>query len=533
MDRVEALLAGELAQEKFGAAVDKTFQFLEKAALEDAALWPAVGEALAVRAAPAQIKENFGLRAGLLKRVIVEERSTRGPPLVLNEILASPAEGGPWIEVRNVSTSPVSLADYRLTASFRTAGVLQAAGEGVVPFQDRKLAPGECYVLATKQGSSLLSPAGGFLALYRVGPKATPSVVQPIDFLFYGHQTKGLSYGRMPEGADEKPGGWAFLSHPTPGKPSDGPGIEPPPHAYREGLSIQKSGAAKVWLRLKAASGAAAGDRPPKLALRYRREGEADFRSAELTWDDKSFWYSGSIEVGEGNRRIAYYALASSADGVERLYPLPAPDLSFAVPVLPGVKINEVLPRPQRVPSSPGEFVELHNASDRAADLDGYFLTDTRRNTAKWRIPKGSVVEPKGFIILYADGLDEGSHTSFKLSNSGGFIGLYGRMEEGNLLVDSTVFRGMRVGESWGAMPDGSRNFRIWKDPTPGARNLPKIPDKYLKGKEGGAPGEEVEPPTVGNEEGEKEGVEKEAETPEEKPPAEGEEPPVDDDEGE
>jgi hypothetical protein len=69
------------------------------------------------------------------------------------------------------------------------------------------------------------------------------------------------------------------------------------------------------------------------------------------------------------------------------------------------------------------------------------------------------------------------------LSNSGEFLGIFGRMEEGNLMVDSTAFRGVRSGESWGASPDGSKNFRAWKDPTPGARNIPKIPEELLKKK--------------------------------------------------
>ena len=141
-------------------------------------------------------------------------------------------------------------------------------------------------------------------------------------------------------------------------------------------------------------------------------------------------------------------------------------------------------------------FVEIFNTSDQAIDLEGYFLTDSRRNPTKWRIPRGHEIRPGGFAVFYADGLGRGSHTSFRLSNSGEFIGLFGRMEEGNLLVDGIAYRGMRTGESWGASPDGSKSYRAWKDPTPGARNIPKIPKEVLEkarrgALEGGAPVEE------------------------------------------
>jgi hypothetical protein len=198
-----------------------------------------------------------------------------------------------------------------------------------------------------------------------------------------------------------------------------------------------------------------------------------------LTWDDKNFRFRGDLEGAKG--RIHYYFVATSPSGVERAYPLPVPELTYSLGPLPPVKFNEVLPRPSRDPDSPGEFVELYNPSSRTVDLGGYFLTDSPRNPTKWRIPEGTTIGPKGFLVFLADGLNRGLHTSFKLSNVGEYLGLYGPMEEGNLLVDRAAFRSMRTGQSWGASPDGSKNFRVWKDPTPGARNLPKIPEEYLR----------------------------------------------------
>ena len=99
----------------------------------------------------------------------------------------------------------------------------------------------------------------------------------------------------------------------------------------------------------------------------------------------------------------------------------------------------------------------------------------------RWRIPDGIVIPPQGYSVFWADGRDEGRHTNFSLSNSGEFLGLYGRLEEGNLRVDTVAFRGVSTGQSWGRTQDGTMSFRSWRDPTPGARNVPQVPPEVLE----------------------------------------------------
>ncbi|MCH2580975.1 MAG: hypothetical protein MK133_07225, partial [Planctomycetes bacterium] len=91
------------------------------------------------------------------------------------------------------------------------------------------------------------------------------------------------------------------------------------------------------------------------------------------------------------------------------------------------------------------------------------------------------VIKPGGYEVFYCDGLNRDRHTSFKLSNSGEFVGLYTAPQEGSLLVHGCAFRGVPLGSSWGRKQDGSRSFRAWKDPSPGKRNLPKIPEGFLE----------------------------------------------------
>ena len=495
--RVEALLSKEMPPEKLDALVDKLFEQLKGAVLEDPALRLCEGAEEAFLSGPGRIKSDHRARCEALMRVL-----SRGPPpspaIVLHEVLLAPADGDPWVEIRNSSPTPVQLRGCFLSNVFGAS--LQAGAVFALPEGD--LPPGGMTVVKIPAGQGFsLSPTGGFLGLLRKSERGSRSD-ELLDFLFFGRQTKGVSYGRLP--ARDFPGSgdsidarrWAYLAEATPGEENSDRELLPPPHEFRQGLSKETSGAISVWFKTSAADGGSAASKPLKVNFRCRGEGAEDFGTTELAWDEKSFTYTFRFEVPPARTRIPYYFVAVSEDGIERSYPLAAPDLTFYVPVLPEVKINEVLPRPLRTPSSAGEFIELYNPSQAPVDLGGYYLSDARRNSTRWRIPEGCTVPPRGFIVFYGDGLNREKHTSFKLSNSGEFLGLFGRMEEGNLLVDSLAYRGMRTGESWGASPDGSKSFRAWKDPTPGAKNIPKIPEEYLKKRrEGDAQPEESREP--------------------------------------
>jgi hypothetical protein len=336
-----------------------------------------------------------------------------------------------------------------------------------------EVGPGE--FLLVEVSSPLLDGAGGALILSRLpDPGGRTAYVE--DWLLYGYQTGGVSYGRLSDDS----GRWASLGVPSPGGPNEAADLPPPPLEYRTGLIQENTGAFTVWIR----GGVLPEDsprRPAKVLLKQRVAGSLEWESIPMAWDDDQLRYSTTLEPQQEPLRRAYHFVIGSQSGVERAVPLAAPEVTYFIPVLPEIRINEVLPRPRRDGSAAGEFVELYNPSDTPVNLGGYFLSDTRRNPAKWRIPAGSVVPSGGFLVFYADGLNRGNHTSFKLSNSGEYLGLYGRMEEGNLLVDGIAFRGTRTGESWGALPDGSKNFRVWKDPTPGSRNRPKIPEEVLE----------------------------------------------------
>lgn len=506
LERARVQLAGPLAPDRLRDVVDGAFAAIRPAALEDAALWPATTSEEAILSGTGRVLAAFGERSARIRAYLERPGAAARPGLVLEEVLIAPREGEPWVAVRNGSATTVSLGEYLLV---KAPSLADAAGRRTARLPARILAPGERLAIPLTDAETFrVGPGERFLALYRRdaaavsspgaapdpggnAPAGTDPHGPPVDFVVLGQPTRGVSYGRR-QGGDSR---WTYLGPPTPGARGEGEELLPPHWAFQHGLALDAGGSARVWFRPRSV-----GERPPaartlSVRLLHREEGQVEYRVRDLTWDERTFRFVGSMERGTDPRRISYYFVAASASGVERSYPLPAPALTYAVPLLPAVKINEVLPRPTREPGAPGEFVELYNASDAAVDLEGYHLTDTRRNPSKWRIPAGATIPPKGFLVILADGLNESLHASFKLSNAGEYIGLFGRMEEGNLPVDAIAFPGMRVGESWGALPDGTKNFRSWKDPTPGARNVPRIPREYLEGRGDGAarPGGGVE----------------------------------------
>ncbi|MEM9823914.1 MAG: CotH kinase family protein [Bacteroidota bacterium] len=68
------------------------------------------------------------------------------------------------------------------------------------------------------------------------------------------------------------------------------------------------------------------------------------------------------------------------------------------------------------------DWIELHNSSNQAVDLGGWFLSDKEAKPTKWMIPAGVSVEAGGYIIFWCSGRDEtnffDNHTNFKLTQT-------------------------------------------------------------------------------------------------------------------
>ncbi len=135
------------------------------------------------------------------------------------------------------------------------------------------------------------------------------------------------------------------------------------------------------------------------------------------------------------------------------------------------LRINEICPRNVSNLLDPDnnqfqDWVEFHNPKPEPIDLGGYFFTDNINRPQKWSFPSGTVIPPNGFLVLYADGLNDGLHVNFSLSGSGEKLVLY----DANLvMLDSISYPNINPDQSYGIMSDGSRGY--FGKVTPGKAN--------------------------------------------------------------
>lgn len=458
LQRVESMLREELSPERFDALVDSAAAMAAASLAHSRLTWP--GERDTAREGlEAKIKASHRRRSAALKALVVAVRTRPVEPVTISAYSLNPASGPRWVELANRSKARVPLVDFRFSNGFMdNPRLVSRLGD---------LAPGAVFKLELPpEQEARESAAGGALVLWRRVGRLGLTVS---DFVFFGHQGRDIVQKRAPGNG----GDWIFVSA------GEKKGECPVPFFTHE-VTRRDNDDLVLSFRFDGSLGGNEGQRPA-LELMYRPVNEDIFRSVPMTWDDERHRYLLTLEKDEDRPRTEYYYKARGKNGLERAYPLGAPALTLALPVLPKLLINEVCPRPGGAPGSPGEFIEIINESDRALSLKGLYLSDDRRRRTKWCITDDIVIKPGGYEVFYGDGLNLGRHASFKLSNSGEFVGLYTPPREGSLLVHGCAFRGVPLGSSWGRKQDGSRSFRAWKDPTPGKRNLPKIPKGYLE----------------------------------------------------
>ncbi|MCB1125413.1 MAG: lamin tail domain-containing protein, partial [Verrucomicrobiae bacterium] len=177
-------------------------------------------------------------------------------------------------------------------------------------------------------------------------------------------------------------------------------------------------------------------------------------------------------------------AYGSYPDGQPRFrqvlhYPTPgAPNNPASRPVQ--VLINEWMAVNHTTIADPadGDFddwFELFNAGAEPVDLTACTLSDDPANVTKALIPAGTVIQPGGFLLVWADE-DSGQtvpggdlHVNFKLSSAGEAILLHA---PDGTLIDQVSFGAQTPDVSEGRRPDGGPGpFEALPVPTPGHAN--------------------------------------------------------------
>ncbi len=117
------------------------------------------------------------------------------------------------------------------------------------------------------------------------------------------------------------------------------------------------------------------------------------------------------------------------------------------------------------------DWIELYNNTDRYISLNNVYLSDSYSDPYKWQFPDNTIIEPYGYLIIWADDdlNQSGLHANFKLSGSGENVVMsydYG------YYIDDISFGIQTADISYGRYPNGTGNFTFLA-PTPLAFNQP------------------------------------------------------------
>jgi hypothetical protein len=233
------------------------------------------------------------------------------PPLYINEFLASNqttnqdewGDYDDWVEIYNAGTDTVYLGGRYLTddldqpTRFALPDTLIPPGGFLLVWCDGEPTEGPLHA------NFRLSAAGEQIGIFDSDLHGNV----PLDTLTYGPQTADISYGRLPDGADN----WVFFDQPTPGE-SNGPSAVEGPRVGAAGLWLVGVGPnpapARGWVRFRLGS-------PERVVLRLVRvDGREVFRRAEgwmpagthrLWWTSRQRLASGVyvLEVQAGGQR--------------------------------------------------------------------------------------------------------------------------------------------------------------------------------------------------------------------------------------
>lgn len=119
-----------------------------------------------------------------------------------------------------------------------------------------------------------------------------------------------------------------------------------------------------------------------------------------------------------------------------------------------GLFINEVY-------SSNPDWVELYNSTDSEMDLSGFILQDDKGAAEEYKLPAGTKIEAKGYIVVDA--------FAFGLSSSKGDV--VRLLDADNGLVDEVSLPIMEDGKSYGRTTDGTSQWKTFDTPTKGRDN--------------------------------------------------------------
>lgn len=123
------------------------------------------------------------------------------------------------------------------------------------------------------------------------------------------------------------------------------------------------------------------------------------------------------------------------------------------------------------------DWLELYNSTDATISLEGYGLSNDPSNPRKWQFPAGATIEPGYRLIVYCSGqdtydLDERDyHTNFNLSSAGATLTL---CTPDGTIIDKLPMDAQYADVSFGRV-DGQDGFFYLTTPTPAQPNASEV----------------------------------------------------------
>jgi hypothetical protein len=110
------------------------------------------------------------------------------------------------------------------------------------------------------------------------------------------------------------------------------------------------------------------------------------------------------------------------------------------------------------------DWIELYNLSVSPVNLSGYYLSDSKKNPEKWQFPVGTIIDAKGYLIIWADNdtTQLGLHANFSLSSDGENALL---SKPNKIVIDKVTFPAQTLELSYSRVPNGTGAFK-WQKPT-------------------------------------------------------------------
>ena len=119
------------------------------------------------------------------------------------------------------------------------------------------------------------------------------------------------------------------------------------------------------------------------------------------------------------------------------------------------------------------DWMELYNANDHEVDLSGFGISDTLNQPMKATLPAGTVIPAKGFLLIFCSGNttaegDSELHVPFSLRAYEEDVVLTDTLGR---ILDSYSYTRQDSDASMARVPDGTGEFSITAQPTPGYPN--------------------------------------------------------------